>query len=76
MKTTHARLIDLEGVTMCEIVVDGRPPCIYMQVEEKITLLSPHCGEEYIPCKRIEYRRERETGDGVWVYRRVTGPWG
>lgn len=74
---TLARLIDLEGVTMCEFWVDGCPPVIDTACNKQLWRVPAQLeDDEYIPMVTIRYERERVTGDGVWIYRRTTGPWG
>lgn len=78
-----ARLLDLEGRTVCEVgVVDDPrrvPRVIEVAALPKIDYWSARENPDepiYIDVKKIVYRLERQAGDGVLIYRRVTGPWG
>jgi len=77
-----ARLIDLEGRTICELSVpDGGqvPHIIEVPALPKLDYVAARENPEQplvLDVKKIVYRLERQAGDGVLIYRRETGPWG
>jgi hypothetical protein len=76
----RARLIDLEGVTVCEIALPDPPEqprwYIYAASIPKIAAMVEPEDPIELSVKRIEYRLERRDGGGTYIYRRVTPPWG
>lgn len=76
-----ARLIDLEGITVCEMALPDDPEnprwYMYTAAMPKPALKVESEDTPYLSdFKRIEYKLERRTGDNIYIYRRVTGPWG
>lgn len=78
-----ARLIDLEGTTVCEMALPDEPDnprwYVYSAAAPKINYAAVR--EEPLDplellIKRIEYKLERRDGGGTYIYRRVTPPWG
>jgi len=78
-----ARLIDLEGQTVCEMALPDDPehPRYYVfsaavpkidYGRMSVNVLDPI----ELVVKKIEYRLERRDGGGTFIYRRVTPPWG
>ena len=77
-----ARLIDLEGRTVCELAVrdDSHiPHVIEVPTLPKIDYFAARENPEeplLLDVKKIVYRLERRDGGGTYIYRRVTPPWG